>query len=271
MKSTLTLIFSLFIFLSTFSLNAQEHKINQGQVTYAVSMNYKKGVSQHYEGNLFFDDRTSVFVYDKNTNQGEVREERYDGGQNIRTISKGRVTDNIGRVIFSDFQQGKMTERNIIQGRAFIISDTLRNIKWILGNETKEIAGIKCQKAMGTVYGRQYEAWFANSIPEPYGPWKLQGLPGLILQAYSTDGEINFEIKSIKRPAKEYHAMVPPADGESIVGFVNFYNLQDKKATEMVKSMQANMAELKQSGSVSSAVTTKIKSNVLRPEKSSSF
>lgn len=271
MNRTLALIFFLSTFLNSFYLLAQDNKIERGKVTYAISMNYKNGVPKYYEGDLFFDSYTSVFVYDKNTNQGEVKEERYDGGQNLRVISKGRVTDNIGLIVYSDFAQGKMTERNMIQGRAFVISDTLRNIKWTLENETKEIEGIKCQKARGTVHGREYEAWFAGSIPLSFGPWKLQGLPGLIMQAHSADGEITFEVKSFKLPSNEEYLLTPPTDGELIVGYANFYDLQDKKANEMAKSMQANMAQQKLSGDIGSTVTAKIKSNVLRPEKSASF
>ncbi|CDS93016.1 conserved exported hypothetical protein [Sphingobacterium sp. PM2-P1-29] len=271
MKRTLALIFFFSIFLNSFFLIAQDNKINRGKITYAVSLSYKKGVPKNYDGTLFFDDQKSVFVYDKNTNQGEVREERYDGGQSIRVISKGRITDNIGLIVYSDFGHGKMVERNMIQGRPFIIADTLRNIQWTLENGTKEIEGIKCQKAKGTVHGREYEVWFATNIPLSYGPWKLQGLPGLIMQANSTDGEINFEVKSIKQLADEEYQIVPPTTGEEIKGYVNFYELQDKKANEMAKSMQANMAELKQSGNIGSTVSAKIRSNVLRPEKSSSF
>jgi len=135
------------------------------------------------------------------------------------------------------------------------ILNTLRTINWTLLDETKEISGMKCQKAKGSVYGREYEVWFSNAIPLPYGPWKLQGLPGLILEVRSTDGEINFELKGVQYPMDGVHKIAPPTDGETVVGYASFYELQDKKAQEAEKSFRAKLAELQQSKGTASTVT----------------
>lgn len=52
---------------------------------------------------------------------------------------------------------------------------------------------MNCRKATGYFRGRNYIAWFCSDIPIPYGPWKLGGLPGLIIKAYDSKGEISFE------------------------------------------------------------------------------
>jgi len=49
-----------------------------------------------------------------------------------------------------------------------------------------------CQKAEGDFRGRHYIAWFSNKILIPDGPWKLCGLPGLILEAYDEKKTVYF-------------------------------------------------------------------------------
>ena len=66
--------------------------------------------------------------------------------------------------------------------------------------EIKTISGFKSQKAEGLSRGRKYTAWFTNEIPIKYGPWKLNGLPGLILNVTDDKNEVAFYAKSIKVP-----------------------------------------------------------------------
>jgi GLPGLI family protein len=70
-------------------------------------------------------------------------------------------------------------------------------INWSIKDSTKNIGNYNVQKATATFRGRDYTAWFTPEIPVPFGPWKLHGLPGLILQAYDSSGSIYFSATNI--------------------------------------------------------------------------
>ena len=71
--------------------------------------------------------------------------------------------------------------------------------QWKLHNETMTILEHRCQKATCHWRGRDYVAWFAPDIPVKRGPWRFNGLPGLILKIYDTDHFYTFEAVSLKK------------------------------------------------------------------------
>jgi GLPGLI family protein len=81
-------------------------------------------------------------------------------------------------------------------------------LDWQLTGERRTIAGMECQGATCDFGGRHWTAWFAPKLPYPYGPYKLGGLPGLILEAYdSDDGEYHYTCIGF-RPQEEGRAIV---------------------------------------------------------------
>lgn len=70
--------------------------------------------------------------------------------------------------------------------------------QWTLHNETMTILEHRCQKATCHWRGRDYVAWFAPDIPVKRGPWRFNGLPGLILKLYDTNHFYIFEAVSLK-------------------------------------------------------------------------
>ncbi|MBR4042428.1 MAG: GLPGLI family protein [Bacteroidaceae bacterium] len=108
-------------------------------------------------------------------------------------------------------------------------SEPLPQQSWIITFDTQELLGYTCQKATCHFRGRNYVAWFAPDIPVRQGPWKLGGLPGLILKTHDVDTLYSFEavkIETGKHPITRYE-----------------YKDYKKESREKVQRMQREFSE----------------------------
>ena len=80
----------------------------------------------------------------------------------------------------------------------FMYHEEVPHIDWALSDSTKEICGYLCHQATATFRGRNWIAWYCD-IPKSVGPWKLNGLPGLILAAETEDKEHTFSAISVRK------------------------------------------------------------------------
>ena len=86
--------------------------------------------------------------------------------------------------------------------------------------------------------GRRWTAWFATDIPVSDGPWKLGGLPGLILEAYDKGHQYTFTAVGLERVAEEPIVFTP--SGEK-----NGYRTVDRRAF-----LKAEMFDLTHGGAL---------------------
>ena len=80
---------------------------------------------------------------------------------------------------------------------AHVYEEDVPELEWEITGEHGMVASFDCQKAECDFRGRRWEAWFTTEIPVGEGPWKLRGLPGLILYARDTTGQYSFEATSV--------------------------------------------------------------------------
>ena len=64
---------------------------------------------------------------------------------------------------------------------------------WEITEDTLTLLGYPCHKATTDFRGRSHTVWFTLDIPVNDGPWKLYGLPGMILKVEVTNGVFNFQ------------------------------------------------------------------------------
>jgi GLPGLI family protein len=184
-----------------FSINSVAQSVN-GKISYRFSINEVKnasnGINGVCEAVLFFND-TSYLYQEINPS--------LKSGVEIKKTSDNTGTIAVGsddKYLFEHYYNIK-TKQSFIKDRIFIKyfkykADTLIP-KWTLVNETKKIDKYTCQKAVTEFCGRSWIVWFTTELPYEFGPWKLHGLPGLILYAEDFEKKYSFQFTGILIPA----------------------------------------------------------------------
>jgi GLPGLI family protein len=210
MKKTLFLTNILF-WVSTTIIIAQTDK-SYGMVEYKQVLIIDTVINSASEtkGVLYFNVETQASVYHwdrKNKNYKREFQRTEDGVLKAAQPNGNRGTDSIGQVVYKAYNNPVLTIR---EGRQkwYIIRDTV-DIKWTIEDETKVLNSMTLQKAMGDFRGRRYTAWFNPSIPIPDGPWKLRGLPGLIMEAYDEKKQVRFDFVALTMPAIYEESAIP--------------------------------------------------------------
>ena len=105
--------------------------------------------------------------------------------------------------VYKNYPTGQMTITDRISSQGYRYADSLHAQTWTMGDSTREVLGYTCQQATADFRGRRWTAWFATDIPVSDGPWKLGGLPGLILEAYDEGQQHVFTAVGLERVKDE--------------------------------------------------------------------
>ena len=81
----------------------------------------------------------------------------------------------------------------------FYYDQSMDLFDWKIHTETKRIKKYLVQKATTSFAGRNYTAWFSPELPIPDGPYKFNGLPGLILEIGDEKGFWSFEFFGLEK------------------------------------------------------------------------
>ena len=121
------------------------------------------------------------------------------GKLDIQGLGKRKATE----YVYKNYPQGKMTITDSCLSDFFIYEDELNAQDWQLEDSTKTVMNYNCIKASCHFRGREWTAWFTPDIPISNGPWKLGGLPGLIMEAYDLRYENHFLITGLEQVEEE--------------------------------------------------------------------
>lgn len=167
-----------------------------------------------------------------NSSLADFRKHR-DRSKFLNSFSRKRSTT----CVYKNYPQGEMTVTDFLGGDYVVYADRLNEQEWEMTDSMKTILDYNCQQAICHFRGRQWIVWFAPDIPVSDGPWKLGGLPGLIMEAHDSGNQYTFNIVGLEKREE-----TPIVWGETFLAKTKFKKSERKAFLKATKNKMDNIS-----------------------------
>lgn len=171
----------------------------------------------------------------------------YENRTDIDEAAVGITCDQI----FTNFEKEELITGGFFWKTLYTKVEPLSKIEWTIQPQKKKILALECQMATTTFRGRHYTAWFATAIPINAGPWKLNGLPGIILAANDDKNEVSFTCTKMTMP-EENAPLITASKNATLLSAEKF----NKTRKSFEKDPKAGMAMADPRGTIVAVTTT---------------
>lgn len=187
------------LLLISLQLVAQQNK-SIVKIEYSETIRYIPAITNNYSSTLYVQNEYSYYksVY--------LNTERTTQNENDDMIVVNSTLNKFNGEVYVNSKTKQLTENlyeNIFLKKSFSVTEDVPRMKWTLLKGEKKFNNLICKKAKTTFRGRTYNVLYTENIPIATGPWKLNGLPGLILFAEDAEGIYKWEAKNIRYPYVE--------------------------------------------------------------------
>jgi len=189
--------------------------------------------------------------------QEQIKNQAGNGNLKIEVKSEMKIPLTQEDYFFFANEHKMITKERLFNN--YLIEEPTTAIDWKILKDTMSFSRVVCQKATAHFKGRNWTAWFATEIPFQSGPWKLNGLPGLIIEAYDDKKDVKFEFAGLEQ-VKDTDA-ASNSDGEvkiaapsggigavKIVGIdvsTSYLGAEIKLPTDAIKTTRKELDKLK--------------------------
>lgn len=139
--------------------------------------------------------------------------------------------------VYKNYPEGRMTVTDGLVNQDYVYEDEMNNIGWSIGDSMRVIMGYQAQNATCTYRGHKWTAWFSPDIPVMDGPWKLHGLPGLVMEAYDTGRHHCFKLVGIRHTSGQ-----PIVFSRTYVGTCKFEKISREKFVKLQRKYAEDMS-----------------------------
>lgn len=207
-----------------------EHIFNNGQI------NLQK------EYILHFNDKSSLYIETRDS-LAQKGDTDLKWEENYGTFEVKFGNDNKSQFYYYNSINKNFYFRERIMDESILVKEDKNLYNWKINDSTKIIGGYQTQMATTNFRGRKYVAWFTKEIPIPYGPWKFNDLPGLILEVSDSTGSFYAIAKNVQI-GQENHSILDKIQKEinkednyiSLQKYLDFREAKDQAILEKINS-----------------------------------
>lgn len=175
-------IFNTILIFLSFTAYSQKF-ISSGSIEYEMRVNNHKAFGDGIFAEMFKDKipqfSTSYYLLTFNNNKALYKFDRAVEGSKL-PWDDNNEEDNLW---YNDYNAGTFVDQKYVFDDVYLLTDSLVKIEWkLVPNETRDIAGFNCRKAVGKLFDSVYVfAFYTDEITVSGGPMGINGLPGMIL------------------------------------------------------------------------------------------
>jgi GLPGLI family protein len=204
---TKRIIFFTFMFVATYcGIQAQKsEKIDSSQF---VAFYHYTIQTQDDEGIDVTDSiQLALLVGSRATYCTNIQSYNRDGRANREMLNAFQM--HISNVL-TDTEKTEVVSLEPLYPYRYMTHEPLAKVEWELADDTLTINELFCQRAVGKLYGKSWTVWYTEEIPSSAGPWKLRGLPGLIVKAEDKEGIHCFLLYETKNEVRDINSIYHP-------------------------------------------------------------
>lgn len=189
-------LFSILTIMSVCLSSAQEPA--KYRITYDCDAQIVTGKPNTYRWTLDIGEKSAVFYNESNRAFNcEMAELRAIGDamaliDQLPALGQKYPNKHDLQIVVGSPETGKYTYHKQVLASKLKYEELLPPIEWQMTDSTKTICEYECHQAVGSLYGRTWMVWYAPELALNYGPYILNGLPGLIMAAKDSEGLFDF-------------------------------------------------------------------------------
>lgn len=222
----------LFVFFLTFTVLSMV-----SQNMYKISYNYTDLATQQFESDLFTNNKEAVFKIYDSRERGTL------------DLPDGKVTfvenDELSRFFYANLD--KAYARTISYGEEVLYEDNYKaKLDWKINTQKKKkIHNYDCVEAKVKINQRSYTVYFTMDVPIQFGPLKLHGLPGMVVEVNEDSGFLKLTLSGVDKKVDEEEFNLYKNYFKSKKDILSYFEYENKVIDDTTSAVLRGLTHLK--------------------------